>query len=178
MKHKKTHCYVHKGLLQYLILVQIDPIPTLFFNSMYSILPSMPRSPKWSLTFWPKFCMHFSFPHVSYIPFLSDPWVDHPNIICWMITFPGNYPDSSNASDLSGGNLIQGILQYCLNLYQCVHVFFVILQVNYTKILFATGFEVISIHRVWRLSLNFFWLDSKKFVWELANGRSPLKKSK
>lgn len=61
----------------------VSTFPPSFFKIYLNIiLPSIPRSFRWSLylqVFWPKFSLHFSrhllMPHVSH-----HPWFDHPNI--------------------------------------------------------------------------------------------------
>jgi len=84
----KVHYCVHNSLPLFPILSQMHSVHTLppYFPKIYFtiILPSTPRSSKWTVPF--KFsyqifvCISGLF-HVCYIPYASHPWFDHTQII-------------------------------------------------------------------------------------------------
>jgi hypothetical protein len=66
---------------------ELDPYPFTLFRIQLSIVPSLARSFKQSLTFLhifhQTFCMYFHVPHSCYMPHLSNyPWFAIPIIVC------------------------------------------------------------------------------------------------
>ena len=87
----KVHYYIHKHSSPIPILSQLDPVyaPTSYFLKIHLnvILPSMPGSPKWSLSFrFPHQNPVYAspLPHTCHMPRPSHPsWFDHPKKIWW-----------------------------------------------------------------------------------------------